>query len=96
MSRANPDWGSPRIVGESGKLGITVAKSTVEKYRIRSSKPSSPTWRAFLKNHVADLVSIDFFTIPTIHFKELFVLVVLLHHRRKVVYCNVTENRTAR
>ena len=95
MSRANPDWGSPRIVGELGKLGIAVAKSTVEKYRIRSSKPPSPTWRAFLKNHVADLVSIDFFTIPTIHFKVLFVLVVLLHHRRKVVYFNVTENPTA-
>ena len=79
ISRANPDWGSPRIVGELGKLGIEVAKSTVEKYRIRSSKPPSPTWRAFLKNHVADLVSIDFFTIPTINFKVLFVLVVLLH-----------------
>ena len=95
ISRANPDWGSPRIVGELGKLGITVAKSTVEKYRIRPSKPPSPTWRAFLKNHVADLVSIDFFTIPTIRFKILFVLVVLLHHRRKVVYFNVTENPTA-
>lgn len=95
ISRANPDWGSPRIVGELGKLGIAVAKSTVEKYRIRSSKPPSSTWRAFLKNHVADLVSIDFFTIPTIRFKILFVLVVLLHHRRKVVYFNVTENPTA-
>src|SRR3990170_7039828 len=95
VSRANPEWGSPRIVGELGKLGIEVAKSTVEKYRIRSSKPPSPTWRAVLKNHVADLVSIDFFTIPTINFKVLFVLVVLLHHRRKVVYFNVTENPTA-
>ena len=45
LSRADPDWGSPRIVGELGKLGIEVAKSTVEKYRIRSSKPPSPTWR---------------------------------------------------
>jgi putative transposase len=95
ISRANPDWGSPRIVGELGKLGIEVAKSTIEKYRIRSSKPQSPTWRAFLKNHVADLVSIDFFTVPTINFKVLFVLVVLSHHRRKVIHCNVTENPTA-
>jgi hypothetical protein len=95
ISRANPDRDSPRMVGERGKLGIAVAKSTVEKYRIRSSKPPSPTWRAFLKNHVADLVSIDFFTIPTLRFKVLFVLVVLLHHRRKVVYFNVSENPTA-
>ena len=95
ISRANPSWGSPRIVGELGKLDIDVSKSTVEKYRIRSRKPPSPTWRAFLKNHVADLVSIDFFTIPTINFKVLFVLVVLLHHRRRVVHFNVTESPTA-
>src|ERR1017187_1333802 len=95
ISRANPGWGSPRIVGELGKLGIKVAKSTVEKYRVRSSKSPSPTWRAFLKNHFADIVSIDFFTIPTIDFKVLFVLVGLLHQRRRVIHFNVTENPTA-
>jgi hypothetical protein len=30
-------WGSPYIVGELGKLGIVVAKSTVEKYMVRVS-----------------------------------------------------------
>ncbi len=95
ISRANPKWGSPRVVGELGKLGIKVAKSTVEKYRIPSSKPPSPTWQAFLKNHVADLVSIDFFTIPTINFKVLFVLVILAHDRRRVIHFNVTETPTA-
>ena len=30
MSSANPRWGSPRIVGELAKLGIQVAKATVE------------------------------------------------------------------
>lgn len=74
---------------------VEVAKSTMEKYRIRSAKPPSTTWRAFLKNHVADLVSIDFFTIPTINFKVLLVLVVLSHQRRKVIHFNVTENPTA-
>ncbi len=65
------------------------------KYRIRLSKPPSTTWRAFLNKHVADLVSIDFLTIPTIKFKVLFLLVVLLHHRRKVIHFNVTGNPTA-
>jgi len=32
MWQANPTWGSPRIVAELRKLGIDVAKSTVEKY----------------------------------------------------------------
>ena len=40
---SNPTWGSPRIVGELRKLGITVAKSTVEKYRPRVRKPPFPT-----------------------------------------------------
>jgi putative transposase len=43
MWQANPTWGSPRIVGELRKLGIDVAKSTVEKYRPRSRKSPSPT-----------------------------------------------------
>jgi hypothetical protein len=64
---SNPTWGSPRIVGELRKLGINVAKSTVEKYRPKVFKPSSPTWKAFLHNHVNDLVSCDFFTVPTVN-----------------------------
>ena len=96
MSAANVGWGSPRIVGEPRKLGIDVAKSTVEKCRVRSKKPPSPTWKAFLKNHVRDLVSIDFFVVPTVRFKVLFVLVVLAHHRRRVVHFNVTGHPTAR
>ena len=95
MSAANVGWGSPRIVGEPSKLGIDVAKSTVEKCRVRSKKPPSPTWKAFLKNHVRDLVSIDFLVVPTVRFKVLFVFVVLAHHRRRVVHFNVTEHPTA-
>ena len=72
-----------------------MAKSTVEKYRVRPSKPPSPTWKTFLKNHVRDLVAIDFFVVPTVRFKLLFMLVVLAHHRRKVVHFNVTEHPTA-
>ena len=59
MWQANPTWGSPRIVGELRKLGIDVAKSTVEMYRVRPRKRPSPTWKTFLKNHVQDLVSLD-------------------------------------
>jgi hypothetical protein len=61
-------------VGELGKLGVDVAKSTVDKCRIRLGKTPSPTWRAFLKNHLNDLVSIDFLVVPTIRFKLLYVL----------------------
>lgn len=53
------------------------------------------TWRTFLANHVTDLVSIDFFTVPTAGLRVLFVLVVLAHHRRRVVHFNITEHPTA-
>src|SRR6266567_3984716 len=68
MWQTNPTWGSPRIVGELRKLGIEVAKSTVEKYRTRLKKPPSPTWKTFLKNHVQALVALDFFVVPTVTF----------------------------
>jgi hypothetical protein len=41
------------------------------------------------------MVSIDFFTVPTARLRVLFVLVVLAHHRRRVVHFNVTEHPTA-
>jgi transposase InsO family protein len=72
-----------------------VTKSTVEKYMLRPKKPPSPTWRAFLDNHVKDLVSVDFFAVPTVAFKVLFVFVVLAHARRRIVHFNVTEHPTA-
>jgi putative transposase len=95
MWRSNPTWGSPRIVGELHKIGVDVAKSTVEKYRPRPRKPPSPPWRAFLNNHVTDLVACDFFTVPTVTFRVLFVFVILAHERRRIVHFNVTEHPTA-
>jgi len=95
MWKANPTWGSPKIVAELAKLGIDVAKSTVEKYRPRRDQPRSPTWGTFLDQHVRDLVSVDFFIVPTATFRVLFVFVVLAHDRRRIVHFNVTEHPTA-
>ena len=63
----------------------------MSKYMVRHRKPPSQSWRAFLNNHVKDLVAIDFFTVPTVTFRVLFVFVVLSHDRRRVVHFNVTE-----
>jgi transposase InsO family protein len=96
ISTTNSLWGSPHIVGELRKIGIEVVKSTVEKYMVRHRKPPSPTWRAFLKNHVKDIVATDFFIVPTIRNQVLFAFVVFAHHRRRVLHFNVTTNPTAR
>src|SRR5262245_11826242 len=95
MWQANPTWGAPRIVGGLRKLGIDVAKSTVETYRVRPPKGPSPTWKALLTNHVRDLIALDFLVVPTVRHTVLFVLVTLAHERRRVVHFNITEHPTA-
>jgi hypothetical protein len=95
MSRENPLWGVPRIQAELHLLGLEVAESTVAKYRIKSPKPSSQTWKTFLCNHAGDIIGIDFFTVPTAAFRNLYCFIVLLHERRQVVHFNVTEHPTA-
>jgi putative transposase len=95
MANANPLWGAPRIHGELLKIGIEVAERTVSRLMPKRRPQPSQTWRTFLTNHVRDLVSIDFFTVPTARLRVLFVLVVLTHHRRRVVHFNVTEHPTA-
>jgi hypothetical protein len=96
MHAANPLWGAPRIHGELQKLGIDIAQSTVAKYLARyGGQTPSQTWRSFLSNHISELASIDFFTVPTATFRVLFVFVVLSHDRRRIVHVNVTAHPTA-
>src|SRR6202165_3068874 len=95
MSRANPLWGAPRIHGELLKLGIEIGETSVGKYMVRRRKPPSQIWRVFLENHVKSMVSIDFFTVPTIRFQVLYVFLVVAHERRRIVHFNVTAHPTA-
>jgi hypothetical protein len=53
-------------------LGFEVGEATVSRYMPRRRKPPSHSWRAFLKNHTQDLVSIDFFVVPTATFRVLY------------------------
>jgi len=96
LSQENPTWGAPRIQSELALLGHNVAESTIDKYRVRQPQPPSQNWRTFLKNHVGQIAAVDFFTVPTITFRVLYVFVVLLHDRRRVVHVNITTNPTAR
>ena len=53
MSNANPLWGAPRIHGEVLKLGIKIRQATVGRWMPWRPKVPSPTWRTFLRNHLA-------------------------------------------
>lgn len=95
MSRENPLWGAPRIHGELLKLGIDIGQTSVGKYMVKRRKPPSQAWRTFLDNHLKTLVSVDFFTVPTIRFQILYVFLVLAHERRRIVHFAVTAHPTA-
>ena len=95
MCRENPKWGVPRILSELLLLDHNVAESTVAQYMIHEPKPPSQNWRTFLANHVGQIAAIDFFTVPTITFRVLYVFLVLRHDRRRVAHFNVTTNPTA-
>jgi putative transposase len=95
MSSANPLWGAPRIHGELLKLGIEVSQATVAKYMERGRRRPSPTWRSFLRNQAEGIAAIDMFVVASASFRLLFVMVILLHERRKIVRFDVAEHPTA-
>jgi putative transposase len=95
MARENPTWGRRRIQAELALLGYAVAELTVAKYMLRTPPRPSPTWRAFLTAHARELVAIDFFVVPTLTFRLLFVFVVLRHDRRELLHLHVTDHPSA-
>jgi transposase InsO family protein len=95
MSRENPLWGAPRIHGELLKLGIDIGETSVSKYMVRRTTPPSQIWRTFFENQMKSMVSVDFFTVPTIWFQMLYVFLVLAHDRRRIIHFAVTAHPTA-
>jgi len=91
----NPNWGAPRIHGELIMLGYDVAQSTVAKYMVRRRGRPTQNWKTFIQNHLGEIGSIDFLTVPTITFQTLYVFIVLSLDRRRVVHFHVTRHPTA-
>jgi hypothetical protein len=88
--------GIMQVLQDRLDFGLLIAgKITVAKYMARHKRPPSQTWRTFLKNHTKDLVSVDFFVVPTIAFQLLFVFVILDHDRRRPLHFAITANPTA-
>ena len=95
MSSVNPLWGAPRIHGELLKLGIEVSQATVAKYMVRRRGTPSQNWRTFLCNHAEGIAAIDMFVVASASFRLLYVMIILVHDRRKIVRTAVTERPTA-
>ena len=78
-------WRARRIHGELKMLGITDSERTVSRILRALRRPPSQTWKTFLDNHLSQIVAIDFFTVPTVTMKVLFVFIVLAHRRCEVL-----------
>jgi transposase InsO family protein len=87
-------WRAPRIHGELQKLGIEVSERTVSRLLRTIRRPPAQTWKTFLRNHISDIVAIDFFTVPTVRLRILFVFLVIEPQRRRVLHFGVTEHPT--
>ncbi len=71
-----------------------ICESTIAKYMVRRPGPPTQTWQTFIRNHMAEIVAIDFVTVHTATFKTLYVFVVLSLDRRRIIHFNVTTNPT--
>jgi len=95
MSLENRLWGAPRIHGELLKLGYDVCQSSIAKYMVKPTGPSAQTWRTFIRNHMSEMVAVDFFTVHTAPFTTLYVFLILSLDRWKIIHFNITTNPTA-
>jgi hypothetical protein len=96
MAHENHLWGAERIRGELLKLGLTVAKHTIQKYiaRVRPDKPTSQTWATFLKNHAKDIWACNFLPNIDVWFRARFLFFIVELASRRIVHFNVTTHPT--
>ena len=95
MARENPSWGYFRIRGELLKLGHSVAATTIRSVLLSAGISPAPrrsrmTWKQFLAAHAETLVAADFFSVDTIFFKRLYVLIYVHLATRRVLLASCT------
>ena len=93
MAINNRLWGAERIRGELLKVGIKVAKRTVQRYmrRMRSPRPHGQIWATFLRNHANAIWACDFLQVTDIFFRPLFAFLITEHGSRRIVHVGVTR-----
>jgi hypothetical protein len=68
-------WRARKIQGELMKLGIRVSLATVSRYVLKTQPDPTQQqrWMTFLRNHKDVIVGMDFFVVPTVRFRLLYV-----------------------
>jgi putative transposase len=95
MATENRLWGAERIRGELLKLGIRVAKRTVQRY-MRGALPAGPRggqgWRTFLRSHT--VWACDFLQVYDVWFRPIFAFFIVDVNAKRVVQVSVTRAPT--
>jgi hypothetical protein len=96
MATANRTWAAEPIRGEVLKLGIGVAKSTIQRYMrgTRLPRRSGQSRATFLANDGHDIWAADFLPITDLLFRSLNVFFVIEIASRWVVHEGVTRHPT--
>jgi putative transposase len=91
-------WRARKIQAELSMLGIRVSLATVSRYlpRPKLDPTQQQRWMTFLRNHKDVIAGMDFFVVPTVRFRLLYVWFAIDHGRRRVLHFNVTANPSAR
>ncbi len=96
MAAENPLWGTERIRGELQKLGLRVAKRTIQRYLAgsRTPRPRGQTWATFRRNHAPAIWACDFLPVTDLAFRHLFAFFIVELASRRVVHVGVTRHPT--
>jgi putative transposase len=96
MATDNPLWGAERIRGELAKLGLHVAKRTIQAHLrgSRAPRPRGQTWTTFLHNHAEGIWACDFLPVTDLLFRPLFAFFIVELASRRVVHVGATRHPT--
>jgi len=97
LATENPRWGYQRIKGELLRLGVhvsaTAIRTTLRRHQLGPApRPTTTTWRTFLRQQAAGIVACDFFTVDTVWLRRLYVLFFIELDTRQVHLAGVTAN----
>lgn len=96
MATENLTWGSRRIQGELLKLGRRVGRTTIRRILREVGGPYQPStsWRSFLRSQAEGIWSCDVFTVTTVAFRQLYVMVIIAHATRELRQIAATDSPT--
>ena len=93
LAADNPLWGAERIRGALRKLGLGVAKRTMQTYLrgTRAPRPRGQPWATFLRNHTSAIWACDSLPVTDVCFRPRYAFFAVALGSRRVVPVGVTR-----